>query len=612
MALLGAAAGAGWLAQPGASASTKAHHSSKETDRSKAPSPTPSGVPSIALVVGESFDWILPLHSVPADSTVPWDEQLQDEMWLPLYWAGKGSHTGINYTQSIGKPPVYSNHDQTVTITMKTDFKWSTGAAVTSSDIKFFFQLYDAAKKTLDNYLPGRMPDDITSVTYPNSSTFVLHLNHSYSPTWFTDNQLTWIYPLPVQEWDRTALTSPAGSAASTTAGARKVMTFLFSQSKDEPTYATNPLWKIVDGPFEIDAYSPVTHDATFATNPHYSGPTKPRIAGFKVYTFTTGTAELDALRSGTITFGWIPFGQFKVTAYFESHGYSVEPWPLFGNQVINLGYTSKRWGPLVKQLYIRQALQHVITENLYIKRAFGGYALPVYGPVADYPGSKFVSPSLRKDPYPYDPRAAANLLKAHGWASGPGGVDVCKHPGTGAHQCGKGIADNEKLSFLLIYVTGTTSYAATMSAFQTAAKSAGIGITLDPQTYTTTFSLTGVCPRRTPCNWGLSGFTGFWWTYSQYTVLPSGEDEFGAGSTYAGGYSTSTAQRLITATETHPGLGSLYKVQDYLSKDLASLWWPIQDFEIAVVKNSLGGWQHLSPYADEFNLQSWYVKKSG
>ena len=285
----------------------------------KSPKAVSGGMPSYALDQGDAFTWILPLDN--QNSYEAWQINTEREMWLPLYWAGKGSKTGINYTQSVAKPPVYSDNNKTVTITMKTNFKWSTGATVTTNDVKFYFQLLDAGKHKLGNYLPGLMPDNIASITYPSSTTFVLHLKKSYNPVWFTGNQLTWIYPLPVQAWDRTSATSAAGSAASTPAGAAKVMTFLFHQSKARGTYPTNPLWKTVDGPFEISAYNTVTHQATFVTNAHYTGPTKPRIAGFKLYSFTTGTAELDALRSGTITFGWIPYGSLKEWSDVKSHG---------------------------------------------------------------------------------------------------------------------------------------------------------------------------------------------------------------------------------------------------------------------------------------------------
>ena len=601
--LIATAGVAGLFAEPAASAHSNAHSSSKATKAQT------GGIASVALPSGDTYTWILPLANLV--SFEPWEYETDDNMWLPLYWAGKGSKTGIDATQSIAKPPVYSNHDTTVTVTMKTNFKWSTGATVTSNDVKFYFQLLAAGKKTLGNYLPGLMPTNIKSITYPSSTTFVLHLTHSYNPEWFTGNELTWITPLPVQAWDRTSATSPAGSAASTPAGAKQVFTFLLKQAKDLGTYASNPLWKTVDGPFVISAYNSVTHEAQFAANPHYTGPTKPHIAAYRLYKFTTGTEELDALRSGTLTFGFIPFDSLKEISYFKSHGFTIKAWPVYYDEVIELGYTSKTWGALAKQLYIRQALQHLITENLYIKRTLDGYGVPDYGPDPDFSHSAYTSPATRKDPYPFDPSLAAKLLEAHGWVKGPGGIDVCKHPGTGDSDCGNGISKGKKLSFLFMYSTGTTAFFAQVSAFRTVAKSIGIGITLDPQVKTTMFSIGGVCPGEPPCKWGLLGYAGWMYAYGEYLLLPAGTEEFGKGNFWAGGYTTPKAQKLIAAAETRPGLKPLYADENYLSKDVASLWWPLFDIEVAAVKKTLSGWQHLNPYAT-FVPQTWYFKKSG
>jgi peptide/nickel transport system substrate-binding protein len=564
------------------------------------PKAASGGIASFPLETGDQFTWMLPLENQA--NYEPWDWDVEEGSWVPLYFVGAGTKTGVDYNLSLGKKPVYSDDDKTVTVTLNTDFTWSDGQKVTSTDIKFFFELDSANKHTLGDYLPGEMPDDITSITYPGPSTFVLHLNHSYSPTWFTGNQLTWIYPLPAQSWDKTCATCPVANAAATPSGAKQVFKFLYGQSSDLRTYTTNPLWKTVDGPWVISSYAPVTHDATFLANPHYTGPTKPHLAGYKIYTFTTGTSELDAMRSGSLTFGYLPLSDIKEKSYFESHGYVVKPWRLFYNEAIEFGYTSKTWGPLMKQLYVRQALQHLVTEKLYITRTYHGYAIPDYGVVADYPGSQYVSPTLRKDPDPYSTSAAASLLTAHGWKKGANGVDVCERPGTGSKDCGAGIKKGKALSFPFIYSTGTTAFGAQVSAFATAAKSVGVDVTLDGQTETTMFSIAGVCPTTPPCKYGLAGYSGYLWDYGQYQIIPAGDDQFGQGNFWGGGYYTSKAQQLIDAAEQKAGLKYLYADENYLSKNVASLWWPLPDV-IVVVKKSLKGWD-LNPYGTVLPLE--------
>ena len=38
-----------------------------------------------------------------------------------------------------------------------------------------------------------------------------------------------------------------------------KIFNFLTAQAKSLSTYATNPLWQVVDGPYKLTAYNPTT-----------------------------------------------------------------------------------------------------------------------------------------------------------------------------------------------------------------------------------------------------------------------------------------------------------------------------------------------------------------
>jgi hypothetical protein len=67
-----------------------------------------------------------------------------------------------------------------------------------------------------------------------NDSVVTIHLGTgSFNPTWFTEDQLTQITPLPVQAWDKTSAAGPVGSYDETTSGAKAVFNFLTAQSKD-------------------------------------------------------------------------------------------------------------------------------------------------------------------------------------------------------------------------------------------------------------------------------------------------------------------------------------------------------------------------------------------
>jgi peptide/nickel transport system substrate-binding protein len=566
--------------------------------------PVAGGTASYALPIGEDFSWMFPIENQA--NYEDWNSNIEGGMWRPLYFAGGPGQTGINYQLSIANPPVYSNGDRTVTVTMKQGYTWSDGTPVTTADVQFFFELLSAGKNKDGAYIPGEMPDDVSSVSIDSPYQFTLNLNQAYNPTWVTNNQLTWIYPLPEQAWDKTCPTCQVGNNAATSSGAKSVFNFLYGQSEKLSTYSSNPLWKVVDGPWVIKSFDPTTYTAQFSANSHYTGAGKPQLSGYSVYSFQSDTAEVDALRSGAIDFGFLPFTDLTLATYFHQHGFTTAPWPVFYNETVELGFTSKTWGPLVKQLYIRQALQHLINESLYLQKTLHGFGLPDYGPAPVYPNSQYVSPQTTSDPYPYSVSAAKQLLASHGWTQGSGGVDVCSRPGTASNECGAGIPKGKQLSFLFMYSTGTPSFLAQVEAFATAARSAGVGINLDGQTETTMFSIGGVCPSSPPCNWGLLAYSGFMWDYGQYEILPVGGNQFGQGNYWAGGYNSSQAQQLITAAHTQPGLTPLYNVENYLSTDEASLWWPLADYEIVVAKNSLRGWYPLNPYAN-YHPSSWY-----
>ena len=569
--------------------------SQSATNRSTSSSHT-GGIASYALGPGDQFSWILPLENEANYEN--YDSNVANGLFRPLYYVGGAGTTGINYGLSIGKPPVYSNHDTVVTINLQHNYTWSNGVPVTTKDIRFFFELEAAGAKNGDYapYLPGRMPDDITSVTYQGPYQFTLHLNHAYNPVWFTGNQLTWIYPLPVQRWDKTCLTCQVTNAAGTLTGATRVVDFLYKESAQLSTYATNPLWKVVDGPWKLTGYDPTTYHAVFQRNQRYTGAGKPKLAGYQIYSFTSSTAELDALRSGVIDFGYLPTSDLSLTSYFVHHGYVVKPWKVFYDNIAELGYTGP-YRHLVDQLYLRQALQHLVDEKLYLSTTLHGNGMLDYGSAPLYPGSNYVSPALHHDPYPYSVSQARALLTSHGWRLSKG-ISTCVSPGTGAGHCGAGIKAGTPLTISLMYATPSAALQAQAEAFASAARAAGISIALNPQSQDTMYSIAGVCPHQGPCNWGIALY-GAQEDFGQYVLVPTAGVEFAKGNYWGWGYYNPTEQRLLNDAYDQPGLAPLYRVEDYQSQQVAGLWWPVGDYEVAVVRKDLTGWDPLNPYAN-------------
>ncbi len=569
------------------------------------PTSSSSGVPAnyatFALHSGDTYSWVLPLPNQA--NYEPWDQNAEYGMYRPLYIAGNGSQPVINYAASLANPPVYSNNNTSVTVTLK-NYKWSDGQPLTTRDVQFFYNLYKANKDSIASYVSGNFPDNVASFTVNNAKTFTLTLKSPVNPLWFTDNELSAFVPLPQHVWDRTSASQAVGNYDMTTAGAVAVFKYLTAQSSKLATYATNPLWKVVDGPWKLQSYDPTTGRTVFSRNNAFSG-ALPKLSGYVLESFTSQTAEVDALRNGQLDYGYLPLSDYGISQSLAKAGFTLAPWPTEYVQWAELGYTSKKYGPLVKQLYIRQALQHLINEPLYLKTTLHGDGQLTYGPVPNLPGSPYVTPQEKTDPYPYSPSAAKALVAAHGWTV-KNGVFVCTSPGTAANECGAGITANEQLNLLFMYQTGTPTLAAQVGAFDTAAKAADIGITLDPQSQSTMFSIGGVCPSAGPCNWGIILYRTFLWNYGQGDVLPTGGQMFGQGNYWGGGYYSPQAQALIAATHTQPGLQPLFNYENYISSQVAALWFPTWDEQISVVSKKLHGWSPQQVFGDP-QPSRWY-----
>ena len=228
--------------------------SSSSPSTSSSGTPIKGGTVTWALPAGITNNWIWPFYSI-TNASVYNGSQFQWLMYRPLYMFGNNTDTdvGINYPLSPASQPVYSNGDKTVTITMK-GWKWSNGEPVDADSVLFFIHLAMAEKANWYAYTPTLLPDNITSAT-ASGNTLTINLDKAYSSTWYTYNQLAELNPMPAA-WDVSSSGAAAGSGGCVTDSAadgwakcKAVYTYMTAQSKDSSTYATNPLWQVVDGP---------------------------------------------------------------------------------------------------------------------------------------------------------------------------------------------------------------------------------------------------------------------------------------------------------------------------------------------------------------------------
>jgi peptide/nickel transport system substrate-binding protein len=517
-----------------------------------------------------------------------------EQMWRPLFWFGNTAG-GMTYNSalSLANPPVFSNDNKTVTITMK-NWKWSDGQPITTRDVEFWMNLLIANKSQYANYVPGYFPDNIASIKYSSSTTFSITFKQAYAQSWLLLNQLCLIFPMPQHVWDKTSATGKVGNYDQTTAGAKAVFAFLSGQASKLSTYNTNPLWQVVDGPFHLKSYD-ANSQVTLAANPKYSGPDKPKIAAVQFLNFTSDAAEYNQLLSGNLDYGYVPFNDLASDSRVTSLGYSIVPWAQAGMNYASFNYTNPTSGPLFSQLYIRQALQHLTDQQGMITAALHGAGVPTYGAVPAYKpqptanGTPLADPSANTSASPFSVSTAISLLKAHGWSVTPGGTDTCAKPGTGSGECGAGIKAGQQLAFKFTYPTGVSQDSIEIQLLASDAKKAGVSITQQPVPDSVTFSDT-VCKKGSPCNWDVDYYYLGGWQYGVPINYPIGNVIFGCGGVYVGGYCSHTLDNLMATAETSDNIQALYAYEKFLNANNPVWWLPLQPYQFSAIKSNLHG----------------------
>ena len=377
-----------------------------------------------------------------------------------------------------------------------------------------------------------------------------------------------------------------------------QVFNFLTAQSKDIATYGTDPLWQTVDGPFKLNQYQSDGY-VQFKANPAYSGPDTHAIQYFVEEPFTSDTAELNVLRSGSsLDYGYLPFQDSAQGAVLKSEGYTQSVWNDWGITYFVFNFHNPTVGPIFSQAYFRQAMQSLVDEQAFIKGPLNGFAVTDYGPVPSHP-TTFATPLEINGPWPYDPAKAVSMLKSHGWDVKPNGVSTCTSPGAGPNECGAGISAGAKLEFNLNYDSGDLPVSEEMQGLKSDFALAGIEINLGSAPFDTIIAQSSPCKS---CSWEMSNWGGGW--LFGVNPYPTGDQIFGTGSgSNFSNYSSATADNLID--QTVHGTASLAAYQNYLANQVPVLWMPHAAFEVTEVSTKLHGAIPQSPILS-LNPENW------
>lgn len=545
--------------------------------------------------------YIFPLedsaHSGESDTTY-----LQPLMWPPLYWFGHPTNSAptINYKLSMAGPPKVSNGGKTLTMHLK-HYMWSTGEPVTARDVVFWMNLILNEKTNFAGYTPGGWMTHVASYSAPSPTTFVLNMNVAYNLTFLLYTGLGTITPIPQQAWDRTSGTSPVGTYDTTSSGAKSVYNYLNSRSLALATWDKTALWQVVDGPWHLQPKTgfQVTGQVTMLPNKSYSGPNKPKIGKFEELPFTSATAEYDALLSGAVDYGYIPTTDIGSIGSLKARGFSVKPWYSWGISLILINFANPKYGPLEKQLYIRQAMEMMIDQPVYVKTILKGYGVPTYGPVPATPRTKFVGKSEDSNPYPYNPKGAKKLLASHGWKIESGKADVCVKAGTTSGECGAGISAGTQLSIPLLYGNSVPATNSEIQILKSTFSKIGIELQLSPAPTGTVLgevadcigSAEATCKPTSPAlsDWGSPSY----FYVPEYFPLPTVAFECGGTSNF-GDYCNHEVDKLFTVLSVQQNaskeLTEIHSLEGLLTNQIPVLWFPGSAYQISAISSKVGG----------------------
>ncbi|HXP19919.1 MAG TPA: ABC transporter substrate-binding protein [Streptosporangiaceae bacterium] len=547
--------------------------------------PVSGGIVTYALPANTTPNYIFPFTSGAYFSQVN-ENQLQFLLYRPLYWYGEGKLPYLNTQLSLAYPPVY--HDQVVTIRLK-PYRWSDGEPVDANDVLFWMHMLQAVGATdYGAYVRGEFPDNVQSVRKVSSTEVQMVIKGPYSRIWFTYNELSQITPMP-KAWDRTGPNTPS-DCTDQVSDCAAVFSYLNGQAANPETWVSSPLWRVVDGPWRLTGYNS-EGKLTFQLNAKYSGPLpKDHISEFQELPFTSEEAEYNVLQAGggqPLDVGYLP----TVDAPVPPPGAPVGQNPVAGYQLQALyewgiSYIPYNFNPadaqagVVRQQYIRQALQLLVNQAAVIQGPLHGYGQVSTGPVGDSPRTSYLSPKSKQgDPFPYNPAQARSLLSSHGWNVDPAGVTSCESPGRGPGECGPGIRAGTQLSLKLVYATGNAWVESALLQLKSNASQLGIDISLTGKTFDDVLAeVFGGCGTPTAfkvCPWQLADW-GQGWSYVP-DFLPTGDELFKTGAaSNIGQYSNHTNDALIADTLRSSSLRAMWTWQDYLTQQLPVMLQPL------------------------------------
>lgn len=323
------------------------------------------------------------------------DAQAAGLLFAPLLWINR--HLRVDYALSVARAVTVGPRDKTYTIRLKRHWFWSDGTKVTARDVAYTYHLIKRLKHRFANYGTGGIPTTVASFTVINPYTIRIVTRRRVNPRWFELNGLSLLVPLPAQDWQKASIPT------------------LYDTMTDVAFFKT------VDGPFHLQSFRPGRY-ATFAANKAYSGPDKPYFQRLVFRFLQSPESVFFALRAQRLDIGNLPMSLYQGRRQL-THFRAYTVGPAWGFNYLGFNYANPRIA-FVRNVRVRQAIMHALSQRLLIQVLYHGHGLRDYGPIPVSPATFLSRQAKALDQHgAYDPRLARQLLRDAGWRRGPHGI---------------------------------------------------------------------------------------------------------------------------------------------------------------------------------------------
>jgi peptide/nickel transport system substrate-binding protein len=479
---------------------------------------------------------------IPADSDITSfnpmfaanDAELQASqlLYMGLIWINRFQQ--IDWSRSLASKVSTPDAGLTYDVVLR-PWRWSDGVAVTAADIAYSLQLMRQLNLGAGN---GGMPAIIKRLVVRDPSHFKIVLTRRVNTSWFIDNGLVQLLPLPAHDWSR------------------------YSLDQLQQMQSTPAFFKTVDGPLRV-ARLDVGQDAVLVRNPAYPGP-KPHFQQLIFRFADSDNSALQMIETNDLDIAPLSFTLWNAVRNRPGlHVEFLDPRAIYYH--IFLDFKNPDVG-FFHDLQVRRAIQDAIDQQAMIKLLFHGHGLAVLAPL-DPSQTAFLAPSLRQGRYVtgYDPRRARQLLEQDGYAAGPDGIMA---------RAGK------RLSFISLIPSGSTESLLMAEMVKAQLRAAGIEMRLQQREIN---QLVAQVYAGAP-DWQAA------YLYTLGGGYPTGELDFASdGALNAGGYSDPEMDRLIDASIDAPGTDALYAYEVYASAQLPVIF-DVAPPDVVLVQNRLHG----------------------